>query len=55
MRAAALAATHLNSRQPLTVFPVQKKVSAVKGGDLVQVQSLSKRYHASIHHLEPQR
>jgi hypothetical protein len=29
------------------------KVSAVKGSDLVQVQSFGKRYHASIHHLEP--
>ncbi len=31
------------------------KVPAVKGGDLMQVQSFGERYHASINHLEPQR
>ena len=31
------------------------KVPAVKGGDLVQVEPLGERYHASIHGLEPQR
>jgi hypothetical protein len=31
------------------------KVPAVKGSDLVQVEPLGERYHASIHDLEPQR
>jgi hypothetical protein len=31
------------------------EVPAVKGGDLVQVESLGEGYHASIHGLEPQR
>ena len=31
------------------------KVPPVKGGDLVQVEPLGERYHASIHGLEPQR
>jgi hypothetical protein len=31
------------------------KVPAVEGGDLVQVEPLGERYHASIHGLEPQR
>jgi hypothetical protein len=30
------------------------KVPAVKGGDLVQVEPLGERYHASIHGLESQ-
>ena len=31
------------------------EVAAVQGGDLVQVESLGKRYHAGIDGLEPQR